>query len=93
MTQPKIAGTPLSKLLKSRVPVFDGGMGTTLYAQADSFNPATDYGTVLEAHEMSGGTYNNIGGPYSSTAVLSSQTLPDSPRQEPTPLGDLPPRP
>jgi uncharacterized repeat protein (TIGR01451 family) len=34
--------------------------GVPVYAQADSFNAATSYGAVLEAHEIDGGAYNNI---------------------------------
>jgi VCBS repeat-containing protein len=37
-------------------------VGTPIYAQVDSFNPATTYGTVRESHEMTGGPYNNITG-------------------------------
>jgi len=36
--------------------------GTEIYAQVDSWNPDTDYGTVLEDHEIRGQPYwNNIG--------------------------------
>ncbi len=35
-------------------------VGTTVYAQVDSFNPATTYGAVLENHEIMGEDYNNI---------------------------------
>jgi uncharacterized repeat protein (TIGR01451 family) len=31
----------------------------TLYAQVDSYNPATSYGVVRETHEITGGAYNN----------------------------------
>lgn len=37
--------------------------GSVVYAQVDSFNPATTYGLVWEGHEMTGGAYNNITGP------------------------------
>ncbi len=44
---------------------FIGGLaaGTPIYAQVDSANMATDYGGVLEGHEILGTTYNNISGP------------------------------
>jgi hypothetical protein len=48
--------------------------GTPLYAQVDSFNPATDYGTVLETHEMIGGAYNNIHGPVLAKAAAQAST-------------------
>jgi hypothetical protein len=35
--------------------------GTPVYVQVDAYNADTDYGTVLESHEISGGVYNNIG--------------------------------
>ncbi len=44
---------------------FTGGLmeGTPIYAQVDSANVATEYGAVLEGHEILGTTYNNILGP------------------------------
>jgi hypothetical protein len=50
--------------------------GTQLYAQVDSFNPGTSYGTVRENHEIMGTAYNNISsgvvgaGPVSSDLPL-----------------------
>ncbi len=38
-------------------------VGSSIYAQVDSANADTDYGAVLESHEMDGGAYNNIYGP------------------------------
>jgi hypothetical protein len=35
-------------------------VGTLIYAQVDSANASTAYGTVLETHESMGGAYNNI---------------------------------
>jgi hypothetical protein len=54
------------------ISVFPGNLlpGTPLYAQVDSFNPSTTYGTVLEDHEAINETYNNIYGP-----VLSQDTM------------------
>jgi hypothetical protein len=37
--------------------------GTAIYAQADSWNPGSSYGAVLESHEIRGLPYNNIRGP------------------------------
>ncbi|NJN55587.1 MAG: PKD domain-containing protein, partial [Anaerolineae bacterium] len=44
--------------------VFSGGLsaGTPVYAQVDSARAGSDYGNVLEDHEISGGPYNNITG-------------------------------
>ncbi len=36
---------------------------TPIYAQVDSANASTTYGSVLESHEISGEAYNNISGP------------------------------
>ncbi len=36
--------------------------GTCVYVQVDSANANTTYGAVLEDHEASGGTYDNISG-------------------------------
>lgn len=47
--------------------------GTSVYAQVDSANADTNYGNVLENHEIDGGVYNNITGPISAT-VLSLRT-------------------
>ena len=35
--------------------------GTPVYVQVDAYNADTDYGAVLEGHEISGGVYNNVG--------------------------------
>jgi hypothetical protein len=45
--------------------------GTRIFAQADSANAMTTYGAVLEIHEQTGGTYNNI----SSVVVLNGLQL------------------
>jgi hypothetical protein len=37
--------------------------GTPIYVQVDSANTTTNYGNVLETHEITNGTYNNIVGP------------------------------
>jgi uncharacterized repeat protein (TIGR01451 family) len=64
--------------------------GTPIYAQVDSANTMTDYGGVLEDHEITGGTYNNIEhtivGAGGSTAPLDGTALPA------IPVSDLPRR-
>jgi len=42
--------------------------GTPVYAQVDSANAETDYGAVLEDHEIRGAPYDNVAGPVVSTA-------------------------
>ena len=49
-------------------------VGTTVYAQVDSFNPDSLTGTVLEGHEIRAGAYNNVYGPVRSTAGVLSET-------------------
>jgi hypothetical protein len=66
--------------------------GTPLYAQVDSFNPATSYGTVLETHEMNGGPYNNIYGPVLSKSAAQESTMQALGRGI-VPQADLPTRP
>ena len=60
---------------------FSGALaaGTPLYAQVDSAHSDTEYGAVLEAHEVDGEEYNNIAGPVLTpgTLIMSwSQTTP-----------------
>ena len=45
-----------------RYSTFTGAMpaGTEVWAQVDAVNLDTDYGGVLETHEVTGGAYNNI---------------------------------
>jgi uncharacterized repeat protein (TIGR01451 family) len=51
--------------------------GTPVYAQVDSVNIRTNYGNVLETHEITGGPYNNIIGPFEpSMDTYSEQTVP-----------------
>jgi hypothetical protein len=54
---------------------FDGALaeGTPVYAQADAHNAYTNYGGVLEGHEISGGTYNNIEGTVSTLGVVGAR--------------------
>jgi hypothetical protein len=42
--------------------------GVPVYAQVDSYNPGSNYGAVLEAHETVGAAYNNVHGPVFSEA-------------------------
>ncbi len=46
-------------------------VGTPIYAQVDSYNFYTNYGAVLERHEILGLPYNNILGPVLSQAGAS----------------------
>jgi hypothetical protein len=76
---------------------FPGGLpaGTPIYVQVDSANADTDYGGVLESHEIAGEPYNNISGPVLSTAgALSSESMaPPSGNERPsTSAYRLPPR-
>ena len=56
--------------------------GTPVYAQVDSVSGNTTYGAVLESHEITGGTYNNISSTV-STAGLAGELY------RPADLGDL----
>jgi len=47
--------------------------GTPVYAQVDAWNEATTYGAILESHEVTGDTYNNVSGPFYRTASGISQ--------------------
>jgi hypothetical protein len=71
--------------------------GTTVYAQADSWNLCTTYGAVLENHEMTGGAYNNITHTVSVSLAGGPASSPAGTRQPggalPVSLGKLPPRP
>jgi len=50
--------------------------GTPIYAQVDSINLDTNYGGVLESHEMNGGPYNNIIGPIVVTGLTNQGAAP-----------------
>lgn len=62
---------------------------TQVYAQVDSWNSDTTYGTVLENHEITGGTYNNITGITVSGTGASLQLAVVHPAGQPA---NLPPR-
>jgi len=66
--------------------------GSSVYAQVDSANAATTYGGVLESHEISGGTYNNISEPVASLAGGVGLALPASGSFAPAASSSLPPR-
>jgi subtilisin-like proprotein convertase family protein len=78
-------------------------VGTWIYAQADSANADTDYGAILELHEMVDGPYNNISSVQLTSQMLDSGRLALGARDVPYADGsqeetsshdlDLPPRP
>ncbi|MCP4419365.1 MAG: hypothetical protein GY805_22350 [Chloroflexi bacterium] len=51
--------------------------GTPVYVQVDSANSNTNYGNLLETHEITNDIYNNILGPVSAT-TMTSLFFPDS---------------
>ena len=67
---------------------------TPIYAQVDSANALTTYGSVLESHEIAGGEYNNINGPaYLETDESEGTAEPPAPEdRQPDLLQLLPPR-
>jgi hypothetical protein len=65
--------------------------GTPIYVQVDSANTGTDYGAVLENHEMTGLPYNNILGPISLTSTIAGEWPVVAVQQPSSPY--LPPRP
>ena len=64
--------------------------GTPVYAQVDSANTDTDYGSVLETHEIAGQTYNNIS---EKTLVTSTTSGSPAPNDDQSTSGNLPTRP
>jgi hypothetical protein len=68
--------------------------GTPVYAQVDSYNDLTNYGAVLEFHEIVGYPYNNIMGPVYVVPLAGEQPGPALPGCQPAgPWDGLPPRP
>jgi hypothetical protein len=57
---------------------FDGPLpaGTPIYVQVDTWNPDTDYGAVLEDHEILGRAYNNIVGPFLAPEPVALHLIP-----------------
>lgn len=49
--------------------------GTVVYAQVDAAHLNTNYGAVLENHEVNGGVYNNISGPETTTSPIPTSIL------------------
>ncbi|MDY7076473.1 MAG: hypothetical protein SXV54_06060, partial [Chloroflexota bacterium] len=72
-------------------------VGTPIYVQVDSADASTNYGAVLEDHEMVGGRYNNISGPVFSTSATSEEAMgagsPSTDDHPPASPRYLPPRP
>ncbi|MBM7845056.1 isopeptide-forming domain-containing fimbrial protein [Herpetosiphon giganteus] len=65
----------------SFVPAGQLNAGSRIYAQADSYG-LTNYGAILETHEIYGGTYNNIRGPYivpATTNLVFAEQRPSTP--------------
>lgn len=57
----------------------DIGPETPLYVQVDSANANTNYGAILETHEIAGEAYNNLAGPFflqEQPSVSASIVLP-----------------
>jgi hypothetical protein len=67
-------------------------VGTTFYAQVDSYDPGTTHGMVLESHEVTGRAYNNIYGPVSSTTAAAAGAMPAIEYGDPVATGAPPPR-
>jgi len=61
--------------------------GIPVYAQVDSVNLDTDYGGVLETHEITGGPYNNIASTVSAAALVSVATEAPEPGRDPSASG------
>ncbi len=62
-----------------------------IYAQVDSADAYNSYGAVLETHEISGDSYNNIAGPMGVSAALNLEPAPSLSGLQLN-LADLPPR-
>lgn len=54
-----IIGGDYYSAIKSSL-TFPFASGTHIYVQVDAWDDVTNYGTVLESHEIQAGTYNNI---------------------------------
>ena len=68
--------------------------GAQIYVQVDSANALTNYGAVLEDHEIAGLSYNNILGPIMPTVSLQGiETPPITGNRPPAPENHLPRRP
>ena len=63
--------------------------GAPVYAQVDSYDEATTYGSILEDHEITGGSYDNISGPVSVTGGVTTSPSAPSFRHFYSPRGEL----
>jgi hypothetical protein len=66
--------------------------GTHIWAQVDSVNLNTNYGVVLELHEIIGGPYNNIRSALSTAKTNPTKTPLAAPGAPPAADQKLPPR-
>ncbi len=67
--------------------------GSQIYVQVDSADERTDYGAVLETHEMAGEAYNNISGPVTPGAAdLEPPTQLSAGERRTVTAHNLPPR-
>jgi hypothetical protein len=66
--------------------------GTPIWAQVDSVNLNTNYGGVLELHEITGGPYNNINSALSTAKTNPTKTPLAAPGAPPAADQKLPPR-
>jgi uncharacterized repeat protein (TIGR01451 family) len=66
--------------------------GTPVWAQVDSVNLNSTYGGVLESHEISGGSYNNITGPVTASSTGEPTEIPVNSSLPPAANDQLPPR-
>lgn len=67
-------------------------VGTPVCAQVDSVDVGTDYGAVLEDHEITGGPYDNVAGPFASVAAVDGARAPVGGSGWPTWQADRPRR-
>jgi hypothetical protein len=55
--------------------------GNRLFAQVDAFNPASEFGAVVEIDELEGHSYNNVTTFVTEAGQLSDPGLPRQPRR------------
>jgi hypothetical protein len=67
--------------------------GTIIYVQVDSANTLTNFGAVLENHEITGGAYNNIAYTTSIEGIMGEILVPVIQDGAPRRSSHLPPRP
>jgi hypothetical protein len=75
--------------------VFYGNLqsGTPVYVHVDTVNLETNYGAILENHEITGGSYNNISNALSTSNVTSLMEVREVGNISVDSPADLPPRP